>query len=252
MRRAESPNRGGRGEARVGTYNVTEEDVRTLIDEVFEKSPFTGFRHIREGDADAAGFTTQNFIGNGDFIFDLRNIARLSLLNYPPAEVPGLAFVAVVGFLNRLRLVVGLAIDDANDLSLLEMDEAMEAARAIMRKLPETLRAEDDGKPLRSELKKRVEERHKAATHRPYPPPHSEVSIPRLMAALAVLRNQKQASLITIGDLANLLGCVDSAVYKSLSRHGIKIEEFLHVPAKDWAPKALDKFDRFLSKNSRS
>jgi len=236
----------------VGEHNVTEEDIKALIDEVFEKSTFAGFRHIREGNIDAVGFATQNFIGNGDFFFDLRRIARLCLLQYPPAEVPGLAFVAVVGFLNRLRHTIKLAIDDANDLSLLEMDEAMEAARTVMPNLPETLRAEDNGESLRVELMRRVEARHKVAKHRPYPAPHAEASIPRLLAALATMRNRKPSSQITIGDLANLLGCSDSAIYKSLSRHGIEVEEFFNVPAEDWAPKALDKLDRFLSKTSKT
>ena len=232
--------------------NVTEEDIRALIDEVFERSPFTGFRHVRTGHVDAVMFTTQNFIGSGEFIFQLNTIARLSLLQYPPLEAPGLAFVAVVGFLNRLRATVGLAIDNANDLSLLELDEALEAARTVMPNLPETLRAEEDSKPLREELMDRVKMRNEVAAHRPYPAPHAEASIPRLMAALAVMRNRKTASQITVSDLANILDCSDSAVYRSLSRHGIELQEFFNTPAKDWAPKALDKLDRRLSKKSRS
>jgi hypothetical protein len=234
----------------VEEYNVTEEDIRALIDEVFEKSPLTDLRHIRDEHIDAAAFATQNFIGNGNFIFDLRPIARLSLIQYPPADFPELAFIAVASFLNRLQLTIRLAIDDANDLSLLEMDEALRALRTVMPNLPETLRSDDDRGSLQEELMGRVEIRHKFAIHRLNPSPQTGASIPRLMAALGVMRKQKAASQITIGDLALLLGCSDSAVYKSLSRYGIDPDEFLNVPAKDWAPKTLDKLDRVLSKNT--
>jgi hypothetical protein len=241
--------------AEAGALNIdypTEEDIRSLIDQLFSKWPkaVKEMRRVETDRGPAVSFLTKGHVGSGMVLFEVTSIVKLSLREYPPAQFPGLAFVAVIAFLNRLRIAMNLAVDNANDISLVEMREVTEAARSVMPNLPKTYEETEDSASLRERLLKRVEGRNKVLIHRPYPTPHADASIPRLMAALAVIRGKKSESEITVGDLANCLGCSDSAVYKTLSRHGITLEEFLHTPAHEWKPSVLDKLDRFLSKIS--
>jgi hypothetical protein len=229
------------------TFIATDEDITALIDKVFDESPFPGFKRMKIEAKDMVTFTTTSHIGVGRIFFELRTIAKLILQEYPPKLFPGFAFVALVEFLNRLQVAMSLAVDNANDMSLIDVREALDAARSVMPHLPSPT-ADDGIDQLRETLMKRIAGRNRVLTHRPYPTPHADVSIPRLMAALAMERKERASDQITIASLANRLECSDSAVYKALSRHGIDLEEFLNSPALDWKPKGLDKLDRFLSK----
>jgi hypothetical protein len=177
---------------RLNAYCPTEEDIKTLIDEVFSRWPkaVESMYRVETDRGPAVSFPTKGHVGNGMVLFEVTHIAKLCLREYPPAIFPGLAFVAIIGFLYRLRVAMNLAVDNANDISLVEMREVTEAARSVMPNFPKTYEETEDSASLRERLLKRIEGRNKVLMRRPYPAPHAEASIPRLMAALAVMRRK--------------------------------------------------------------
>jgi hypothetical protein len=230
---------------------VTEQQITSLIDELFEKLPaMTGnapFHRVKTESGDAIQFSVTNHTGGSCHIFELNHIARLCLQDYPTRTRPGLALTSLVMFINRLPHVTRLGIDNANDISNLETIEFLHLIDTGLKKTDPNDAA---FKARRRKLLKDIETRNRLMMHRHYGNSYADTSIPRLVAALMALRVEKPNEEITIPKIAIHLGCEDAAVYKAIRRYGISTEAFLNVDPTKWEPKRVDKLDRHLSKIS--
>jgi hypothetical protein len=233
----------------MSSNKVTEQQITSLIDELFEKLPAmtddAQFFRVKTESGDAIQFSASNHTGFSYHIFELNHIARLCLQDYPTHTHPGFALTFLGLFINRLAHVTRLGIDNANDVSNLE---AIEQLHLIETGLKKTDPNDAAFEARRRELLERIEITNKVMMHRHYDNSYADTSIPRLMGALVALRVEKPNEEITIPKIALHLGCEDAAVYKSIERYGISTKAFLNDDPTKWKPKRVDKLDRYLSK----
>jgi hypothetical protein len=233
----------------MSSNEVTEQQITSLIDELFERLPEIfddkSFFRVKTKSGDAIQFSTSNHTGVSYHIFELNHIARLCLQNNPPQTLPGFALMSLGLFISRLVMTTQLAIDNANEISNLEAMEFLHLmTTGVKKKAVKDVAFEIQ----RKELLKRVEVRNKVMARRKHGTSFADTSIPRLVGALTALRIEKPNEEITIGHVAAFLGCEDDAVYRAISRYGISAKDFFNADPREWVDKRVDKYRSNLSK----
>jgi len=209
---------------------VSKEEVRALIEQVFSEGYSVG--SLLKMDTDegyVAAFFVASRIGPIQCIYPLEIIAEDLLRKYPATTHPQVAAAMLVLILDGLPLGLQFGMENVADQAELETQEIIDVINAD-RAEESTPSNSSKTKARRKEKLKKMDARNRWLIPPPQTGPQAKVSIERLSAVVGYfIAKSMDKEHITVGALANRIGCSESAIYKTLEKNGKTLESFMNL-----------------------
>jgi hypothetical protein len=207
---------------------ISRDDVRALIGEVFEQHPLP---HLQRVETDR-GLTLRFVVVSerlGGLLceYPVEPYAEALLRAYPNKRAAAYSLLATT--LTRLPFGLHLGMENIADMAEFETHEVGASYRAMMKNggQPPDFEA---SKAFQKEILKKMDARNRVLVRPVTSGPSARVTAEMIAGAIGLLLNRgKTKAQTTVLEVASLLGCTDSAIYKALKKRGLTFEQLLDM-----------------------